>query len=361
MVFSNEKIREILDIIKAHHIAFVYNNITQDVDKDLIKLIKEFGLDMDKDQIQSFLKDGYQIERLRSLLENARDNNLTYKNAKDLLKQTPVKLTDTELSSIEHVEQTAGQYITKHGDLLKNSLEELIRETNIDFKQDVLNQTIRKPLKEGIEKRKTIGQIASRMRELSEDQFRNFHRIAFTELQNARNHSKIDQVYESNKGKKETEILVFKRPSPDACVACKSVYLEKDGVTPKVFTMAEFKKNISNFGLKAKKFMPTIESIHPNCACELGQLPPGFGFDEDGQMKFMGLNKKPKISKPKPAEENWKLYDSNGNLKKSKIIDKLNEKGHNCSVSDEIRKADKSEFTVDELLNILKKVDDENG
>ena len=73
------------------------------------------------------------------------------------------------------------------------------------------------------------------------------HNCAQTELQNARNHAKIDQVYKVNKDKPDSEIMVFKRPNPDGCPFCKSVYLENDGVTPKVFKLSEFKKNISNY------------------------------------------------------------------------------------------------------------------
>lgn len=361
MVFTNEKIREILEIIKAYHAAFVYNNITTDIDKDLIDLVKKYNLNIQPDEIKSYLKDGYEIERLRSLLEGARDSKMTYTSTKKLLKDNPIPLTTAEKSSIDHAQQSAGRYITKTGDLLKESLKELLLETNIDFKQDILSQTIRGPLKEGIAKRQTVKKIASEMRTASEDLFRDFHRIAFTELQNARNHAKIDQVYTSNKGKKESEILVFKRPSPDACRACKSTYLTSDGVTPKVFTLAEFKKNISNVGIKTKKWLPVIESLHPNCACELGQLPPGFGFDEDGQMKFMGLEKKPQISKPEPAEKQWNLYDTEGNLKKSSVIDLINKSEHRCDILKKLEKTNKSEFTVSELIKILKKVEVKNG
>ena len=243
---------------------------------------------------------------------------------------------------------------------MKHAVEETMRNTNIDFKQDVISQTIKTPLQAGIAQRKTVSQIVADMREASDDQFRDWHRVAQTELQNARNHAKVDQIYSVNRDKPEEEILVYKRPNPDACKVCKSVYLEKDGVTPKVFTMDEFKQNITNYGLKTKKWMPTVETVHPWCQCEMATLPPGFGFDKKGQVTFKGLDKKQKVSKPQAAEVNWNLYDSKGRLRKSQVVETIRKSKHRCDLIKALSGTNKKRFTVKEIIETLKKVQKSN-
>ena len=356
MILSNEQLREVVDIIRNHHYSFVYKNISTDIDPKMIINLRDGGYIKGGDEVKSYFKDAYEITRLKELIEVSKFKDMTYDKFKRFLFSNPVPMTDTEASSINHIQQTAGQYITKQGDLLRHATEETIRNKNMDFKADVLSRVIKTPLQAGIEQRKGIGEIVSELREGSDDQFRDWHRIAQTELQNARNHAAIDNIYAVNKDKPDKEILIYKRPNPDACKVCKSVYLEKDGVTPKVFTMSEFKKNITNYGLKTKRWMPTIETVHPWCQCEMATLPPGFGFDKKGHPKFKGLKHKSKVSKPQSAEKQMHLYDSDGNLKKSKFLEKIKSFSHNCELQKSLESTGKKKFTVKEILLHANKV-----
>lgn len=315
MVLTTEQIREILKIIRLHHYAFVYSNVTKNIPPEIIDELEREGIIKRGQDAKNLFKDTYEIERLRTLVEDAKKNNLTYKEAKQRLFQNPIRLTTMEQDTIEHIEQSAGKYITKQHEVLGEMFEEGVRNENMNFKQKVIGGGIKTPLKQGVIRRQTMTQIISALRATSKDTFRDFYRVAFTEMQNARMHAKLDQVYRQNEGKEEKDIMVYKKPSPGACKHCKSAYLERDGVTPKVFLLSEFRQNITNFGLKTKKWMPTLESLHPYCACEMHQLQPGFGFDEDGKLVFKKESPKPKS--PEPVEKQLHLYDSQGNLKKT--------------------------------------------
>lgn len=357
MILTTEQIREILKIIRLHHHAFVYSNVTKDVSPEILDQLFKEGIIQPGQNTNNLFKDAYEIERLRTVIEDAKRNNLTLDEAKRRLFQNPIRLSALEQSTIEHIEQSAGQYITKQSDLLSERFEEGIRNENMAFKQKIIGDTIKTPLKQAVEKRKTISQIVSDLRNASDDIYRDFHRVAFTEMQNARMHGKLDQIYRVNEGKEESEVLVFKRPNPDGCPKCKSAYLESDGVTPKVFKLSEFRKNISNFGIKVKKWMPTLEALHPYCACEMSQLQPGFGFDEDGELKFVGEKKTPKPQAPQPVAKNLHLYDSKGNLKKSKVVEMIKKSVHYDKIADELKKTGKTKFKVKDLILILKKFD----
>lgn len=357
MILTTEQIREILKLMRLHHYAFVYTNVTKEIDPDIINQLEKEGIIQPGQITKEYFKDTYEIERFRDLIESAKKNNITYAEAKNKLLQNPIQLTTFEQDTIEHIEQSAGQYITKQADVLSEKFEEGVRNENMKFKQEVMSGSLKTPLKQGVAKRQTMTQIVSELRKTSEDTFRDFYRVAFTEMQNARMHSKIDQIYRQNEGKEEQDIMVYKRPNPDACPKCKSAYLEKDGITPKVFPLSEFKKHVTNFGVKSKKWMPTLESLHPYCACEMHQLQPGFGFDEKGQLKFLG--KSPKTKKPEPVSKNLHLYDSNGKLKKSKTLEALKKSQNFCDIIKVAKKLGKETITVKEIMLIKERLEKE--
>lgn len=358
MVLTNEQIREILDVIRNRHYSFVYKNITRDIDPKQIQELRDKGYIQGSDNINSYFKDAYEITRLKELLETTKGKKMSFEQFKRFLFSNPIPMTDTEVASINHVQQSAGQYVTKQGDLLRHKAEEVIRNKNMDFKNDILTQTIRTPLQAGIEARQTVSEIVSEMREGSDDTFRDWHRVAQTEIQNARNHAAVDSIVSVNRNKSDDEILVFKRPNGDACRFCKSVYLESDGITPKVFKLSEMKKHVTNYGRKggAKKYMPTLETLHPWCACELGTLPPGFGFDKKGHPTFKGKDYNHKAKKPEPAEKQLHLYDNNGNLKKSVIIEKIKKSPYSEILKKSLESTGRDEFNLNEVLQHLKEI-----
>jgi len=351
-LLNNEQIRELVEIIKKHHNSYVFTNITRDLPATIIKDLQAKGLISRNIKTQDFMGDAYALERLREILKKTTHQTLSLVHAKSLLQKFPLRLTDTERDSINHIQQNAGKYITKQGDLLAGDLETIARTKNMELKDYILSKVVRDPLKEGIEKRKMVSAIASDMRKRSDDHFRNWFRVAHTELQNARNFSVLDGIQDTNKGKKDKDILVYKRPSPGACKYCKAVYLEDDGSTPKVFRLSDMKKNVSNFGLKSKQWQPTLEVVHPYCRCELMQIPGGkdggWGFDEKGQIDFKGKKHKQKVVKPQPADLNLNLYDSQGNLKKAKLQKSLKKSPYYTDLCKSF--AGKDKITVKEIL-----------
>ncbi|MCM1216809.1 MAG: hypothetical protein NC548_20100 [Lachnospiraceae bacterium] len=131
-------------------------------------------------------------------------------------------------------------------------------------------------------------QVVQQLRDMTGDWERDWHRVAHTEMWDAKVQGEANAIAdnESPLSKKGTDTLVFKRPGPMACNKCKQLYLEKDGVTPKVFKLSEMQAYGTNYGLKQADWKPVVGTVHPNCMCPLSVMPNGFHFDSRGQLEM---------------------------------------------------------------------------
>lgn len=140
--------------------------------------------------------------------------------------------------------------------------------------------------------KRSTGEWIQILRDTTKDMERDWHRVVQTELWDAKIRGEAqaiiagDSPYSSDGG----ETMVYKRPAPDCCAICRKLYLEKDGVTPKVFKLSELMANGTNVGLKQGEWKAVLGVVHPNCQCTLGIKPPDTEFDKDGNLVY----------KPKP-------------------------------------------------------------
>lgn len=131
-------------------------------------------------------------------------------------------------------------------------------------------------------------QVIQQLRDMTGDWERDWHRVAHTEMWDAKVQGEANAIAdnESPLSQKGTETLVFKRPGPLACNKCKQLYLEKDGITPKVFKLSDMQALGTNYGLKQANWKPVVGTVHPNCMCPLSVMPDGFHFDARGQLEM---------------------------------------------------------------------------
>lgn len=131
-------------------------------------------------------------------------------------------------------------------------------------------------------------QVIQQLRDMTGDWERDWHRVAHTEMWDAKVQGEANAIAdnESPLSKKGIDTLVFKRPGPLACNKCKQLYLEKDGITPKVFKLSEMQALGTNYGLKQADWKPVVGTVHPNCMCPLSVMPDGFHFDAKGQLEM---------------------------------------------------------------------------
>ena len=130
------------------------------------------------------------------------------------------------------------------------------------------------------------GKLIQQLRDSTDDMKRDWHRVVQTELWDAKLHGEAsaiiegDSPFSSDKG----ETMVYKRPAPDCCPVCRRLYLEEDGVTPRVFKLSDLIENGTNYGKKQTEWVATLGVVHPNCQCTLGIKPPDTEFDKNGNL-----------------------------------------------------------------------------
>jgi len=291
MLIPSETIKKILDIIKNRHNLFVIKNIGKEVlsDDEIKELKDEYG-DTALQQINDFIKDSYGIGTLRGdKLNNNEDPkgiNLTTARTTDLGKFT----TPLSAYSIEHAKEITDSYVSKLSSSVQTSFEQLMREYDKMYRDKIMTE-VAVPMKIlATEQKKTVGELATAMRDVTGDYARDFQRIAETETMNAINFGSADRIVKLNEGKSPKDIIVFKRIINDSsvCQHCVRLHLSEDGVTPKIYTLQQALANGSNVGRKAKDWLFTIPVVHPHCRCTLSSIPQGFWFAEEGNLKFVG-------------------------------------------------------------------------
>ncbi len=128
--------------------------------------------------------------------------------------------------------------------------------------------------------------VIQMLREKTGDWERDWHRVAHTEMWDAKLQGEAESIAKGDSpfSSKGIETKVYKRPAPNACKKCIQLYLESDKVTPIVFTLEQLRANGTNIGKKQADWVPTLGVLHPNCQCPLSIMPDGTKFNEQGEL-----------------------------------------------------------------------------
>ena len=269
-----QQVNQIIKIIKEHMNVILELTTGKSVDNS--RLAKKLKLPK---QVSDLITDSYKYGKL-GILKNKNLKSMPAKEVEKLLRQ--VKLTPTQEQSISYLKLKAEQNI--------QSITARITSTVVNAAlQDQLNmyETILEVIPPALENHPTnFNKVASDLREKSKDWNRDWDRVAYSEMWDSKLNGEVNAIIdnESPISKQGLNTRVFKRPAPNACAHCKKHYLEKDGITPKVFTVSELLANGNNYGKKVADWKPTLGIMHPNCICPLSVLPDGWKFDSSGSL-----------------------------------------------------------------------------
>ena len=150
-------------------------------------------------------------------------------------------------------------------------------------------EAVRKIVTTGIENKDSRNKIKQALQDATRDYKRDWDRVVSTEIWNAKCLGEAEAILNnetilSNKG---GETLVFKRVRGKGCIHCKRLYLEADGVTPKIFKLSDLIANGNNYYLKTADWRPCVGTTHPNCYCVLSVLPEGMKFGQNGILEVV--------------------------------------------------------------------------
>jgi hypothetical protein len=109
--------------------------------------------------------------------------------------------------------------------------------------------------------------------------------IVETEATIARNTSIFDAVgrIASITGQEDPVVFFITVRDQYCCDECKTIHIQPDGVTPRVWRMSEVQAGYHKKGVDA----PSMGGLHPNCRCILTHLHLGYGFDASGRITYI--------------------------------------------------------------------------
>lgn len=180
--------------------------------------------------------------------------------------------------AINYLETMMGRYAEKSANELGAQIESTIESNLMPFKNLEEGRLVSEALKD-------TGMDANKMRKELQGKIDNWEyrwrTVVATEINRASNWGAMDAIIHNNKGMAPEQITVYKqgnKPGHGACKYCSKFWYLEDGVTPRVYKLSELMANGSNIGKKAKDWLPTIDSTHPQESHMIRELAPGYGF-----------------------------------------------------------------------------------
>lgn len=292
-MLTKKKLKEIEDIIKKRFIAFRYEHLAErNLTAAELEQLKTAGIL--RSSVRNFSGDAFALGKIVGAVGEKEAVSLGFDELVQMV--TKIPQTTVETKAIAFANEHAGEYIQGIADLMiKDVRTSAARATGAALR------AVQDGVKTAIKDRETISELRTVLFDRIDDSFRDWQRVAHTEMTNSIQHGVYHDIRENSK--RGSDQMVFKRPSPDACSHCKRLYLDDDGITPRIFKMSELA--YSNIGKKAADWEPTIGPIHPWCSCQLTMVPDGFEFQvtKEGNAELVYTGKTATISLKKSFKQ----------------------------------------------------------
>lgn len=267
MSLTKTQIEAIANIIKERFTRFTYEALGERaLTPAEIEELSASGLV--RNNLRNLVADPVILGKVLALMPPSA-RSISYDELLSFVNKNGIPLTEVEQQSIDYATEHAGQYISGIRDMAIRD----VRAMSARSSGEALRK-VQEGVSEAIANRETTSELKTRLFDTLDDRTRDWQRVAHTEMNTAIQNGIYQEI--RDKSPSGGDQLVFKRPAPDACKYCKKLYLDVDGVTPKIFKMTELAE--SNIGMKAPDWQPTIGSVHPWCHCQLYVLPEGFSF-----------------------------------------------------------------------------------
>lgn len=270
---SRAQIKKIRDIIENH--MEVLMTILVGEGNPSPSLVKKLGLPK---SVSDLITDSYKYGKL-SVLQGKDLSKMSADDVEKLLRD--LKMSKAQQYSIDYIKSKVSLNI----DTLQQKLNTTILTAAINSDLNMW-QSVAKVIPDAMEQHTSRSEVIRQLRETSGDWERDWHRVAHTEMWSAKCHGEAEAILnnESPFSREGGDTEVFMRPSPMACSSCKKLYLESNGITPKVFKLSELMSNGTNYGRKTADWKPVVPPMHPNCLCTMSVKPKNTKFDDNGNM-----------------------------------------------------------------------------
>lgn len=273
MALTPSQIRQIKKVIEEH--MNVIMELTIGDTKVSPETLKKIGVPK---SVSNLITDSYKYGKLTTVM-NKNLSKMSPQEVNDMLKK--LKVSSRQQRSMEYLKAKTQLSIDNLTQRMTSAVITSALQNQLDM-YHAIGQVVPEAVKKNTDRYKVVQQL----RDLTQDWERDWHRVAHSEMWDAKVQGEANAIMdnESPISKKGKDTMVFKRPAPNACNKCKQLYLEADGITPKLFKITELQANGSNYGKKQADWKPTLGILHPNCMCPLSVMPDGYKFDSSGQL-----------------------------------------------------------------------------
>lgn len=282
MIFTQDQIEDMLNVVEFQHVAYIGENLGTDVlTKTDRALLQSFGIDVDKIKTKyPPIEEAFHFGRLASALGNYNTKGIEYKDFRKFLQRGGhVPLTRYESSVLESVKSRSYASIKGLGDGVKTDVSMIINGEN--NRRQNYEKIIRDAAVDKVKDRSSLKNMVSEIGHKTGDWDRRLDRIVETEMHNAYENGRAVQIEE----KDGEDALVYFDVYPGACRHCIRLYLTAGiGSKPKVFKLSELRANGTNIGRKAKDYKPVIGGVHSFCRCTMNHLPKGYKWSDEAKM-----------------------------------------------------------------------------
>ncbi len=241
------------------------------------QLLRKLKLPKD---ITDLITSAYQYGRL-GVLQGKDLSTMSEADVQKLMRN--LKLTKSQQNSISYAKIKAQQSIDSITQRITSNVITMAIQSDLAM-WDAVKEVIPVALENHTPRYKVVQQL----REKTGDMERDWQRVVHTELWDAKLQGEAEAIVnnESPLSSKGRDTIVFKRPAHNACAKCKQLYLERDGITPRLFKLSELAAFGNNYGKKQADWVPTLGTLHPNCMCPLSVMPDGGEFDSQGNLVY---------------------------------------------------------------------------
>lgn len=270
-LFTADQIRRVREIVRRYHQAMGVAFFGPQAAEEVAAELRRQGLV--PDDAADLYQDPYAYAQLLGRLADPDLMSATPAKVLQTMADSPAPpLTPVERAQADAAARHAGEYLTGLGDRVSGRIMGAITGLEGGLTKEEVQAVVASSTERNRIKRESISKLKSDLGAQVGEWRRDWLRVATTESNNAIQNGLADSL-EAEHG----DPRVSKLPRPDACPKCMELYT--DGGTPKIFRLSQLRANGSNVGRKQAAWKPTLEAIHPWCACVLVRIPDGFRWE----------------------------------------------------------------------------------
>lgn len=287
MLISKETMERIKRILERKYSSFMLSVAGKKVfSQEELKNLEKLGVDTSKpSELLTLL---YFNNLLNDFKGGDKPKNISQmKN-----QQTTTPDAPTAKAASEHLNENITHMIEKLKGDMQSRIEGIIREGNLKYRADVMQNPSREDHFENLMKQSSVGRIKQELRDLSGEAERNWERVAITETSNALGMGSADRIVNQNPDKAADEVYVYRISILDnvLCKYCRKFYVDNDS-TPAVYRLSTILGNGTNYGKKAIDWKPVAGATHPNERCSgIIELRPGWKVVSGGKVEYIGMD-----------------------------------------------------------------------